>query len=113
MVRTLGNQTKKRAIVQKIIMQMNCKIGGSLWKMHIPLKNTMICGIDTYHEKGSQSVSAFVASINGSFTKWYSKAIIQSRNEELSHGLTNALNKAFQSYASYNNRLPERIIIYR
>lgn len=55
----------------------------ALWAIKIPLENTMICGIDTYHETGakSNSVSAFVASINGNFTKWYSKAIVQNRRE--------------------------------
>lgn len=55
----------------------------ALWAIKIPLENTMICGIDTFHETGAKanSVSAFVASINSNFTKWYSKAIVQNRRE--------------------------------
>lgn len=43
----------------------------------------MIIGIDTYHDKKSGSVSAFVASLNDTYTHWYSKAVVQGRNEEL------------------------------
>lgn len=62
--RTLANREKNRSIVQKILMQMNCKLGGSLWTIKIPFKNVMICGTDTYHNpnKQGQSVSAFVVS---------------------------------------------------
>lgn len=113
--RTLSNEAKNRAIVQKIALQMNCKMGGTLWSIKIPLKNVMICGIDTYHEvaKKSKSVSAFVASLNQGYTRWYSKAIIQNRNEELVHGLVVSLQKSLEAYRNMNNVLPDRIIIYR
>lgn len=42
--RTLSNKQKNRSIVQKILMQMNCKLGGSLWTIRIPFRNVMICG---------------------------------------------------------------------
>lgn len=94
---------------------MNCKLGGSLWAIKIPLANTMICGIDSYHEAGAsaKSVSAFVASLNGTFTKWYSKAIIQNKREELVHGLVVAMKSALDAYKVANKMYPERIIIYR
>lgn len=81
--RTLGNEQKNRSIVQKIALQMNCKLGGSLWSIKIPFQNVMIIGIDSYHDKKSGSVSAFVASLNDTYTHWYSKAVVQGRNEEL------------------------------
>ena len=113
--RTLRNETKNRSIVQKIALQMNCKMGGTLWAIKIPLNNVMICGIDTYHEakQQSNSVSGFVASINGCYTKWYSKAIIQSKKEELVNGLNSALQQALTAYSNLNRCYPERIIIYR
>lgn len=69
--RTLANHQKSRSIVQKILMQMNCKLGGSLWSIRIPFSNVMICGTDTYHNpnKDGKSVSALVASLNNSYTK--------------------------------------------
>lgn len=111
--RTLNNDAKNRSIVQKIALQMNCKMGGSLWSIRIPLKNTMIVGIDTHHDKKTGSVSALVASLNDTYTNWYSKAVMQSKNEELVHGLSVSLQSALQHYKKVNNALPTKIIIFR
>lgn len=113
--RTLSNDAKNRAIVQKIALQMNCKLGGTLWSIKIPLKNVMICGVDTYHEAAnkSRSVSAFVASLNASYTRWYSKAIIQNKNEELVHGLVESMQKSLEAYREKNGVLPDKLIIFR
>lgn len=94
---------------------MNCKLGGTLWSIKIPLKNVMICGIDVYHEanKKANSVSAFVASINPTFTRWFSQAGIQAQKEELLNGLCTGLVNALRAYRKMNNRLPDRIIIFR
>lgn len=112
--RTLKNETKNRSIVQKIALQMNCKLGGSLWNVKIPMKNVMIIGIDTYHEKMNNSVGGFVASINPGFSRWYSKVVLQTKSEEFIHGLCIAMIGALKSYQAQNNgALPQRIIIYR
>lgn len=75
----------------------------------------MICGTDTYHNpnKAEKSVSAFVASYNSTYTKWYSKATIQGSREELSHGLAISVEKALMAYKKFNSVYPDRIIIYR
>lgn len=113
--KTLSNDIKIRAIVQKIALQMNCKLGGTLWAIKIPLKNTMICGIDTYHDstKKENSVSAFVASLNPTYTRWYSRAIIQKQKEELVNGLCASLVASLQEFKKMNDILPDRIIIFR
>lgn len=111
--RTLSREDKNRSIVQKIALQMNCKMGGSLWSIKIPLVNTMIIGIDSYHDKKSSSVSAFVASTNDTYTRWYSKAVVQNRNEELVHGLVVSFQHALAAYKKYNDKYPQKIIIYR
>lgn len=113
--KTLSNREKSRSIVQKILMQMNCKLGGSLWTIRIPFKNVMICGTDTYHNPSKQvnSVVALVASLNNTYTRWYSKATIQSNNEELAHGLSISMGDALNEYKKHNGIYPERIIFYR
>lgn len=94
---------------------MNCKIGGSLWSIKIPLKNVMICGIDTYHDtkKKDNSVGAFVSSLNATYTEWYSRAIIQQKKEELLNGLSQSLINALDVYKQRNGTLPDKIIIFR
>lgn len=113
--KTLGNDAKNRSIVQKILLQMNCKMGGTLWGIKIPLKKTMICGIDTHHEVGNKgmTVGALVASLNPEFTRWYSKPTIQEKKEELVNGLTGSMEAALTAFKAHNNYLPERIIMYR
>lgn len=113
--KTLRNEAKNRSIVQKILLQMNCKLGGPLWSIKIPLKNTMIVGIDTYHEAGNKglTVGALVASYNSTFTKWFSRPSIQQKKEELINGLLVSMEAALRHYKDTNDRVPERIIIYR
>lgn len=112
---TLSNETKNRAIVQKIALQMNCKMGGTLWSVKIPFKNVMICGMDTYHdmERKNDSVAAFVSSINGTYTKWFSQSVIQRYREELNNGLCVALVSSLHAYRMENGVLPDRVIVYR
>lgn len=90
-------------------------MGGSLWAIKIPLKNVMICGIDTYHDanKTENSVSAFIASLNATFTQWFSRATIQSQKEELSNGLCQSLIAALTAYKKLNGVYPDNIIVFR
>jgi aubergine-like protein len=116
--KTLKNEAKNRSIVQKILLQMNCKLGGALWGINIPLKNTMIIGIDTYHgstdAKSGTSVGGLVASINSTFTHYFTKPHIQGKKEELVSGLTSCMIDAMQAYKTHNEgKLPDRLIIYR
>ncbi|XP_030382554.1 protein argonaute-3 [Scaptodrosophila lebanonensis] len=113
--RTLFNETKNRSIVQKIILQMNCKMGGSLWRVKIPFKNVMICGIDSYHDPSQKgiSVAAFVSSMDSSYTQWYSKAVLQTKREEIVNGLTSSFEAALRYYKIRNGYFPESVVIYR
>jgi aubergine len=113
--RIIEDQKKSRSVISKIALQINCKLGGELWGISIPvslffffhqfiiffafgfitqlnlkLKDTMICGIDTYHdsEKKRSSVCAFVATSNNEKTKYFSRATIQETHQELSTNLT-------------------------
>lgn len=49
------NRDKLRSVVQKIALQMNCKLGGTLWALNMPYKNCMVIGIDVYHGAGKDS----------------------------------------------------------
>ncbi|KAK1342439.1 hypothetical protein QTO34_015204 [Cnephaeus nilssonii] len=84
-VRTIGQPTKLRSVAQKILLQINCKLGGELWGVDIPLKQLMVVGMDVYHDpgKGMRSVVGFVASINLTLTKWYSRVVFQMPHQEI------------------------------
>ncbi|XP_050528911.1 piwi-like protein Ago3 [Daktulosphaira vitifoliae] len=114
--RTLFRPEKLLSITQKIALQLNCKLGGSCWAVEIPLKSTMIVGIDVYHEKGKQvsSVVGFVASLDKHFTQWTSVAAMQkSTHQELVKSIQDSFHKVIQRWKMKNGELPDKIIIFR
>ncbi|XP_059057844.1 piwi-like protein Ago3 [Achroia grisella] len=113
--RTIMNQQKVRSITQKILLQINCKLGGTLWNIAIPYKTAMIIGIDSYHDasRKKRSVCSFVASYNQSMTHWYSKAVFQESGQEIVDSLKSCLVDALKHYLRSNGKFPDRIIIYR
>ncbi|XP_006810096.1 piwi-like protein 2, partial [Neolamprologus brichardi] len=48
-----------------------------------------------------------------SLTRWYSRVIFQTPNEELIHGFRVCLLAALQKYYEVNHNLPEKIVVYR
>ncbi|XP_059192376.1 piwi-like protein 2 isoform X2 [Centropristis striata] len=114
-VRTISQQQKLRSIAQKILLQMNSKLGGELWTVNVPLKHLMVVGVDVHHDtsKAHQSVMGFVASVNSSLTRWYSRVTFQTPNEELINGFRVCLLAALQKYYEVNHNLPEKIVVYR
>uniref|UniRef100_A0A8C3IPX6 Piwi like RNA-mediated gene silencing 1 n=1 Tax=Chrysemys picta bellii TaxID=8478 RepID=A0A8C3IPX6_CHRPI len=113
--RTLSKPQSVMAIATKIALQMNCKMGGELWSVEIPLKQVMIVGIDCYHDTtaGRRSIAGFVASLNQGMTRWFSRCVFQDRGQELVDGLKVCLQAALRSWFSCNNHMPSRIIVYR
>ncbi|RLV63791.1 hypothetical protein DV515_00017911, partial [Chloebia gouldiae] len=43
-----GHPGKIRSVVQKVLLQMNCKLGGQLWGVDIPLKQLMVANVDIF-----------------------------------------------------------------
>ncbi|CAK1555842.1 unnamed protein product [Leptosia nina] len=113
--RTIMNQQKIRSVTQKILLQVNCKLGGTLWNIHIPLKSVMVVGIDAYHDpsRKKRSVFSFVASYSQSLTQWYSKAMFQEKSQEIVDCIKVCFIQALQFYLRTNGTFPERIIVYR
>lgn len=113
--RTISQPQKLRSVVQKIALQMNCKLGGELWSVHIPIKNLMICGLDTYHEasKSRQSVLAFVASMNQNRTRWFSMTTMQKPGQEVGDCLKMLFISSLRKYFEVNHNLPDSIVLFR
>lgn len=113
--KTISQQNKLRSVTQKIALQINCKLGGELWALDIPLKSLMVIGIDVYHDasRGGRSVGGFVASMNKNLTRWYSRVCFQSPGQELIDGLKMALTASLKKYHEVNQALPDRIVVFR
>ncbi|XP_034084284.1 piwi-like protein 2 [Gymnodraco acuticeps] len=114
-IRTISQPQKLKSVAQKILLQMNSKLGGELWTVNVPLKHLMVVGVDVHHDtsKSHQSVMGFVASLNSSLTRWYSRVTFQSPTEELIYGFRVCLLAALRKYYEVNHNLPEKIVVYR
>ena len=63
-----------RTICSKVLLQMNCKLGGELWGCNVPIDSLMVIGMDVYRDKvGGRSVAGIVTTLNGSFGKYWSQ----------------------------------------
>merc|ERR1719362_1955155 len=119
--RTLPEDPKNNkfsSVTQKIALQINAKLGGSLWAVKIPINNMMLCGIDVWHGATATSkrasVAGLVASYDDKYTKWYSRALFQdSADHEISNKLHMAFNSALKNYHAHNAALPETVVIFR
>lgn len=75
----------------------------------------MIVGIDVYHDpsKRNPSVSAVVASMNDTNSKWFSKAHLQEQSVELVDNLRQAFIDILQAYYNANHAWPKSVMIFR
>ncbi|XP_078456722.1 piwi-like protein 1 [Lampetra fluviatilis] len=115
LARTLSKPQMIRSVATKIALQMNCKLGGELWGVEIPIKQLMVVGVDSYHDTitRGQSVCGFVASLNQTITRWYSRCIFQHAAQEMIDGLKVCMQSAVKRWQQINRTLPMRIVVYR
>ncbi|XP_068099765.1 piwi-like protein 1 [Hyperolius riggenbachi] len=115
LAKTLSKPQTILSVATKIALQMNCKMGGELWSVEIPLKELMIVGVDCYHDTlaGKRSIAGFVASLNQGMTRWFSRCVFQDPKQEIVDGLKICMQAALKAWYSCNNSLPSRIMIYR
>lgn len=115
LTKTIRNPAKVLSVATKVALQISCKLGGVAWAVNIPLKGTMIVGMDSYHDKKqSVSVQGVVFSLNSTFTQYYSYApIVKGGKAELHKRLEVGFTMALKKYQEKNGDLPGRIILYR
>ncbi|EZA53661.1 hypothetical protein DMN91_008315 [Ooceraea biroi] len=115
--KTISKPQKLKSVTEKIALQINCKLGGALWTVNLPLRNCMVCGIDVYHAGVGtglkKSVAGFVASLDTQLTKWHSRVCIQASRQELVDMLQMCLVAAINAFHKHNGCNPDRIIIFR
>lgn len=111
--KTLNNQKRIRAVTLKILLQIVCKLGGSLWTLPIPCKSWMVIGIDVYHSAtgGKQSVCAFVANLNDTYSRWISMVTLQEG--EISTQLKINFVKALEKHREKHGSFPDKVVVFR
>jgi aubergine-like protein len=113
--RTLSKQQMLMSVCTKIGIQLNCKLGGEVWAVDIPLKKLMVVGFDVYHDsltKG-KSIGGYVASTNKHLTRYYSRITSQTSHQEIADQLKVCTVGALKKYNEINGELPDPIIVYR
>jgi len=114
-LKTISNEKKLASVVQKIALQINCKLGGELWACTTPFKDLMVVGIDVYHDKtsGGNSVAGVVTSMNDTLSRYHSVTVIQKQGQEVINALSTAFVQGMVKYYEVNNRWPAHIVVFR
>jgi aubergine-like protein len=105
------------SVATKIALQMNCKLGGQLWAVKIPLNGAMMVGYDAYHDskQKGKSVGALIASLNKECTQYFSTAEYHDASgaQEITDKIGLMMIKALEAYQTANKAVPDRIFFYR
>lgn len=75
---TINRGKNLRSICNKILIQINAKIGGEPWaidSMPFMDKACMIVGYDVFQKRGQASQLAYCATLTKSGTKYWSKSV--------------------------------------
>jgi len=114
-LKTISNEKKVTSVVQKIALQINCKLGGELWGTATPYQDLMVVGIDVYHDKSNKSgsVAGVVASLNDSLSRYFSRAVFQGQGQEIMDALKTAFVDCLIKYWEVNHRWPKHIVVFR
>ncbi|XP_068223736.1 piwi-like protein Siwi [Palaemon carinicauda] len=115
LAKSLQNKQRQLSIINKIAIQINCKLGGEVWNVQIPFQNTMVVGYDAYHDSSRRGSSwgAVVASFNKNLTRYYGQVSRHINQEELTGNFCANIQNALYYYSKVNGMLPERVIVYR
>lgn len=111
-----GNMGGVKSIATKVIVQLNCKLGGAPWMVKFPIKGVMSIGFDVTHDTRDRSMAygAFVASMDQRECFQYFSAVSAHRSgEEMSNNIELHMVKALRAFSDQHGTLPERIFFYR
>ncbi|KAI3379092.1 hypothetical protein SNEBB_002778 [Seison nebaliae] len=112
--KTVSNNRVMRNVCTKVLVQMNCKIGGVGWGLKNPIDQSVFVGIDTYHDKAARrSAAAIVMSYGPCFDNFYSKVVFQTTGQELTSSIKQVLFEGIRHIRKTFRSPPQRIIIYR
>ncbi|CRK90587.1 CLUMA_CG004289, isoform A [Clunio marinus] len=104
------------SIATKIVIQMNCKLGGAPWMIKIPLDGIMTVGFDVTHDTNNRNMSygAFVASMDlNKSVKFFSTVNSHATGAEISPIIGSNMISALTQFKETHNSLPSQIFYYR
>jgi len=113
---TLKKDQLLTSVTNKLIMQMNAKVGGMPWaieKMPLSEKPTMVIGIDYFMKKDSHSVLGFCATTDKYFARYFSCPKTSPSNIDPTTLISECAYQALLQFKLENGFLPQRIIVFR
>ncbi|XP_055386679.1 protein aubergine-like [Condylostylus longicornis] len=111
-----GKPSGLMSVATKVAIQMNCKLMGAPWTIHIPCKGLMTVGFDVCHSTRdkAKSYGAMVATMDLKVsTKFFSTVSEHVKGAELSNEISTNMTKALREYREVHGTLPDRILFYR
>jgi aubergine len=109
---TIAKGKNLRSIVNKVVIQMNAKMGGVPWSIsHMPFTQspTMVIGLSSAKAKGAKNVYSIAATMNREFNRFFSKSVV-SEHSQIEEMIVNSI-QAFQS--SCGGKFPSTVIVLR
>lgn len=118
MIPKKGNMASVMSIATKVLVQVNCKLGGIPWTIKLPIKGMMSIGFDVTHDTRNRNMSygAFIATMDlkdCQNCQYYSAVSPHKNGEEISSNMVVHMIKALRVYQAQHGTLPERIFFYR
>lgn len=113
---TLKKDKGLRSVLNKVIIQINAKIGGVPWSLNgLPYSDvpTMVVGIDIFQKKGSFNVLGVCATTDRTFSKYVSAPKIFSNLSDITAALQASVREAISAFKAENSIAPQRIIVFR
>jgi len=111
---TLKRDRALRSVVNKVIIQIVAKIGGTPWLLeNLPQSgtNTMVVGVEVFSKRSSHSVVGLCASLDPNFSQFCPVAELGHTTAAMN--FTESMLKALETYYSVNQTYPQQVIIYR
>lgn len=116
MMKKIGKEANLRSIASKVMIQINCKLGGAPWMINFPMSGCMAIGFDVTHDTKDRGMSygAFVASFDlKKSVKYFSACSAHRSGEEVSANISVHMVSALKAYSLEHGTLPDRIMFYR
>jgi aubergine len=113
---TLKKDKGLRSVVNKVVMQINAKVGGIPWALGgLPCSDqpTMVIGIDVFHKANAHSVLGFCATTDRNFARYVSVPKINAPSEEICAQLTDCVYQALCQFFIENKAFPARLVVFR
>jgi aubergine-like protein len=113
---TLKKEKGLRSVINKVMLQMNAKIGGVPWALEtLPYadKNCMVVGIDIFKKRSSHSVLGFCATMDKAFARYGSFPKIIQPGNDIFAALKESTEQALLQFREENKTFPNLVIVFR